>query len=56
MTPPFRGISASTTPGAVHHGCTADEAFTLLVDASQRTNRKLRDVAVAIVKQAHRRT
>src|SRR5918993_2572470 len=36
------------------HGCTADEAFTLLVDASQRTNRKLRDVAIAIVKQTHR--
>jgi GAF domain-containing protein len=36
------------------HGCTPDEAFNLLADASQRTNRKLRDVAVAIVKQAHR--
>ena len=38
------------------HGCTADEAFTLLANASQRTNRKLRDVAVAIVKQARRPT
>ena len=38
------------------HGSTADEAFTMLVNASQRTNRKLRDIAVAIVKQAPRRT
>jgi AmiR/NasT family two-component response regulator len=38
------------------HGYTADEAFTLLVNTSQRTNRKLRDIAAAIVKQAPRPT
>jgi GAF domain-containing protein len=38
------------------HGYTADEAFTMLVDASQRTNRKIRDIAVAIVKQTPRPT
>ncbi len=32
--------------------CTADEAFTLLVDLSQRSNRKLRDVAQALVDSA----
>lgn len=31
------------------HKCTPDEAFTLLSHASQRTNRKLRDIAAAIV-------
>jgi len=31
------------------HRCTADEAFTRLVEASQRSNRKLRDVAAALV-------
>jgi GAF domain-containing protein len=38
------------------HGCTADEAFAMLVDASQRTNRKVGDIAEAIVKQARRPT
>lgn len=32
--------------------CTADEAFQLLVDLSQRSNRKLRDVAKALVDEA----
>jgi GAF domain-containing protein len=32
--------------------CTADEAFAILVKISQDTNRKLRDVAVALVDQA----
>jgi AmiR/NasT family two-component response regulator len=36
------------------HGCTADEAFAMLVDTSQRTYRKVTDIAVAIVKQARR--
>jgi transcriptional regulator with GAF, ATPase, and Fis domain len=36
------------------HGYTADEAFTLLANTSQRTNRKLSDIAAAIVKQAPR--
>ena len=31
------------------HGCSADEAFQLLVQQSQRTNRKLRDVAQELV-------
>lgn len=31
------------------HGCTADEAFEMLADASQRQNRKLRDIARGIV-------
>lgn len=31
------------------HGSSADEAFQLLVDVSQRSNRKLRDVAQALV-------
>jgi GAF domain-containing protein len=31
--------------------CTADEAFDLLVDLSQRSNRKLREVARALVEQ-----
>ena len=30
-------------------GCTADEAFALLVSASQRSNRKLRDIAQEVV-------
>jgi GAF domain-containing protein len=32
--------------------CTADEAFQALVELSQRSNRKLRDVAHAVVEQA----
>ena len=32
--------------------CTADEAFQILVDLSQRSNRKLRDVAEALVQNA----
>jgi GAF domain-containing protein len=31
------------------HGCTAEEAFTILSHASQRSNRKLRDIARAMV-------
>ena len=31
------------------HGCTADEAFQLLRQASMRENRKIRDIACAIV-------
>ena len=31
------------------HHCTPDEAFAMLAEASQRSNRKLRDVAQAIV-------
>jgi GAF domain-containing protein len=31
------------------HGCTADDAFALLVQQSQRTNRKLREVAQDLV-------
>lgn len=31
------------------HRCTADQAFGMLVEQSQRTNRKLRDVAQALV-------
>jgi hypothetical protein len=31
------------------HGCTADEAFAMLSQASQRENRKVRDIALAIV-------
>ena len=34
--------------------CTAEEAFNLLVSISQDTNRKLRDVARALVEQAER--
>ncbi|MDQ6724670.1 MAG: GAF and ANTAR domain-containing protein [Actinomycetota bacterium] len=36
-------------------GCTADEAFDLLVKASQRSNRKLRDIAVDMVDNPRRR-
>jgi AmiR/NasT family two-component response regulator len=32
-----------------HHNCGPDRAFRLLVEASQRENRKLRDVAAAVV-------
>jgi AmiR/NasT family two-component response regulator len=32
--------------------CSAQEAFDLLVDLSQRSNRKLREVAQAVVDQA----
>ena len=31
------------------HGCGPDRSFRLLVEASQRENRKLRDVAAAVV-------
>ena len=31
------------------HGCTADEAFSMLSEASQRSNQKLRDLATGIV-------
>ncbi|MBV9292294.1 MAG: GAF and ANTAR domain-containing protein [Frankiales bacterium] len=34
--------------------CTAEEAFEILVNLSQTTNRKLRDVAVALVDEASR--
>jgi GAF domain-containing protein len=34
--------------------CTADEAFTILTKLSQDTNRKLRDVATALVKNAEK--
>jgi ANTAR domain/GAF domain len=37
------------------HGCTPDEAFTLLSQASQRQNRKLRDIAAGIVEGASRK-
>ena len=36
-------------------GCTADEAFDLLVRASQRSNRKLRDIAEVLVNNAIQR-
>ena len=32
-----------------HHSCGPDHAFRLLADASQRQNRKVRDVAAAVV-------
>jgi AmiR/NasT family two-component response regulator len=32
--------------------CTADEAFTILTKLSQDTNRKVRDIAAAIVARA----
>jgi AmiR/NasT family two-component response regulator len=32
-----------------HHNCGPDHAFRLLADASQRQNRKLRDIAAAVV-------
>jgi AmiR/NasT family two-component response regulator len=35
-------------------GCTPDEAFDLLVRASQAGNRKLREVAAALVEGAQR--
>ncbi len=34
------------------HGCTPEEAFDLLSTASQRENRKVRDIAHAIVEGA----
>lgn len=34
------------------HGCSAEEAFRMLSSASQRENRKLRDVAAAMVRGA----
>jgi GAF domain-containing protein len=45
-----RGIIMAST------GCTVDEAFQRLVDESQHTNIKLREVAARIVDQAARRT
>ncbi|MFG1928612.1 ANTAR domain-containing protein [Cryptosporangium sp. NPDC048952] len=36
------------------HGCTAEEAFTQLTTLSQNANRKLRDIAAAIVGQVQR--
>ena len=36
------------------HGCTPDEAFQILSESSQRTNRKLRDLAAAMVEGAHK--
>ncbi len=36
-------------------GCTPDQAFDLLVKASQRSNRKLRDIAIEIVSDPQRR-
>ena len=36
-------------------GRNADEAFQVLVRASQRENRKLRDIAAQIVERAHQR-
>ena len=36
--------------------CTADQAFAILAKLSQDTNRKLRDVATALVENAHRRS
>jgi AmiR/NasT family two-component response regulator len=38
------------------HGCTPDEAFALLSQASQRQNRKLRDIAIGIVEGAAPKT
>ena len=35
--------------------CSSDEAFNILVDLSQRSNRKLRDVARALLDQAQGR-
>jgi AmiR/NasT family two-component response regulator len=34
--------------------CTADEAFTILAKVSQDSNRKVRDVAAALVERAAR--
>ncbi len=31
------------------HGCTADEAFAMLAAASQRTNRKVSDIAAGMI-------
>ena len=39
---------------AQHH-CSADEAFDMLITLSQTSNRKLRDVAAALVEHAQRR-
>ena len=36
-------------------GCTEEEAFTILVELSQSSNRKLRDVAAAVVEQTRSR-
>ncbi len=36
------------------HGVTADEAFEMLVRASQQANRKLRDVAQELVERSPR--
>ena len=37
------------------HGCTPDEAFRILSESSQRSNRKLRDLAAAMVESASSR-
>lgn len=34
------------------HGCTSERAFQMLTEASQRENRKLRDIAKAMVEGA----
>jgi AmiR/NasT family two-component response regulator len=44
-----RGIIIGAT------GCTADEAFQRLVEESQHTNTKLRDLATEMVRRATRR-
>ena len=36
------------------HGCTPDQAFQMLSESSQRTNRKLRDIATSMVEGATR--
>jgi response regulator NasT len=36
------------------HGCPPDQAFQMLSESSQRTNRKLRDIATAMVESATR--
>jgi response regulator NasT len=36
-----------------HHGCSPEEAFEMLAQASQRCNRKVRDIAQAMVDGAH---
>ena len=38
------------------HGCSPDEAFSMLDQASQRANRRLRDVAQAMVEGAQQPT
>jgi AmiR/NasT family two-component response regulator len=38
------------------HGCSPDEAFQMLSESSQRTNRKLHDLATAMVQAAQNRS